>query len=92
MDRSQDAITAFKRLLTRNPDHVRGHFLLAMVYADAGQHQEAREELAACWALNPTYSPEGIRGVVPYKDQDLVDHWMGNLRMLQTDPPKTVSD
>jgi adenylate cyclase len=82
-DRSEEAIAAFKRLLTRNPDHVRGHFLLAMVYADAGRDQEAREEIAACRAINPSYSPEGIRGVVPYKDRDLVDHWMENVRRLQ---------
>ena len=69
--------------MTRNPDYVRGHFLLAMVYADAGQEQAARAELAACRAINPNYSPEGIRGIVPYKDQDLVDHWMENLSRLR---------
>jgi adenylate cyclase len=83
-DRSEDAIAAFKRLLTRNPDHVRGHFLLAMVYADAGRDQEARVEIAACRAINPSYSPEGMRGVIPYKARDLVDHWMATVRRLQT--------
>ena len=70
--RRNEAIAAFKRLLTRNPDHVRGHFILAMIYTDAGRKQEAREEIALCRAINPSYSLEGIRGIVPYKNQDLV--------------------
>ncbi|NOT55108.1 MAG: tetratricopeptide repeat protein [Deltaproteobacteria bacterium] len=83
-DRSADAIAAFQRLFTRSPDHVRGHFFLAMVYADAGQDHEARAELATCRTINPTYSPEGMRGIVPYKNQDLVEHWMENVRRLHT--------
>jgi adenylate cyclase len=89
--RNDEAILAFQRLLTRNPEHQRGHFLLAMVYADAGREQEARVEMAACMAVNPTYSPKGIRGIVPYKDGDLVDHWMETARQLQADIAKSDS-
>jgi adenylate cyclase len=81
--RYDEAITAFKRLLTRNPDHLRAHFFLAMVYSAIGRTDEARAEVAACGNLDPSYSLERVRDKIPYRDRALVERWMTALRELQ---------
>jgi adenylate cyclase len=87
--RHQEAITAFKRLLTRNPDHLRTRFFLAMVYNETGRREEAREEIEACKSLNPSLYIQRMRQIIPYKDQSLVDRWLNTLVELGV---KRVSD
>ncbi|HEV8717488.1 MAG TPA: tetratricopeptide repeat protein [Candidatus Binatia bacterium] len=81
--RHEEAITAFKRLLTRNPDHLRAHFFLAMVYSEIGRKDEARAEIAASGNSDPAYSLERVRDKIPYRDRALVERWMATLRQLQ---------
>jgi len=81
--RHEEAITAFKRLLTRNPDHPRAHFFLAMVYGELGRTDEARAEIAASGRIDPAYSLERVRDKIPYRDRALVERWMATLRELR---------
>ena len=78
----EEAIMAFKRLLTRNPDHLRTHFFLAMVYHETGRKEEAQRQIEACRVLNPSSYMKRMRQIIPYKDQSLVNRWMKALREL----------
>jgi len=80
--RYDEAITAFKRLLTRNPEHLRAHFFLAMAYNETGRKAEAREEIEACGRLSPSSYIRRMRQIIPYKDQSLVDRWINALHEL----------
>lgn len=82
LGRHEEAIIAHKRLLTRNPDHARAYFFLALLYYEVGRIDDAREALAACQRISPTYSFRQMKSIIPYKDQTLVDRWMVVLREL----------
>ncbi len=82
--RYEEAIPVFKRLLTRNPDNLHAHFLLAITYSERGRTEEARAELAACRDISPTYSLERVRDRIPYRDPTLVERWMKMLRELRS--------
>ncbi len=78
------AISAFKRLLTRNPDHLHGHFLLAITYNELGRTEEARTELSACGDLPPTYFLEQVKDRIPYQDPTIIERWVNILRELRS--------
>jgi adenylate cyclase len=82
LGRHEEAIVAFKRLLTRNPDHARAYFVLALLYHEVGRKEDARKALAAGQRINPTYSLQRMRSMVPFKDQAFVERWIAALREL----------
>jgi tetratricopeptide (TPR) repeat protein len=82
--RYEEAITAFKRLLTRNPDHLHGHFFLAIAYNEIGHTEEARSELSACGDIDRTYSLEHVRDRIPYRDPAIIERWVNILRKLRS--------
>ena len=83
LGRYEEAIVAYKRLLTRNPDHSRAYFFLALLYYEVGRKQDAQEALAACKRTNPAFSSPRTRGLVPYKDQTIVKRWATILQELE---------
>jgi adenylate cyclase len=82
--RYEEAIGAFKRLLTRNPDHVHGRFFLAIAYSEIGRTEEARAEIAACGDIDPAYYLERAKDRIPYRDPTLMERWANILRKLQS--------
>lgn len=89
--RHEEAMTLFKRLLTRNPNNLHAHFFLAITYGEMGRAEEARAELAACVAIDPTYSLERARDRIPYRDPTLLDRWVHIVRKLQPQSKKADS-
>lgn len=85
--RYEEAVAAFKRLLARNPDHLRAHFFLAVTYAELGRGEEARAEMAECARLGPPESLEHMRQRIPYQDQSLLDRWMAFVREFWPQTP-----
>ena len=83
--RREEALTAFKRVLTRNPEHVRVHFLLAIIHSELGHIEEARAAIQHVIRINPSYSLPRLKETVPYKDPALVERWMDHLRALGID-------
>src|SRR4030095_10064024 len=59
--RYEEAIAAYKRVLTRNPNLLLAHLGLAVVYSELGREEEARAEAAEVLRLNPKYSLEVLR-------------------------------
>src|SRR6266849_8607109 len=80
MGRYEEAIAAFKRALTRNPDLLPVHINLAVVYSELGREEEARAEAAEVLRLNPKYSLEVLRQRFPYKDPAVLERDLAALR------------
>ena len=66
--RYEEAIAAFKRALTRNPDLLPAHQSLAGIYGELGREEEARTEAAEVLRISPNFSLERWRQISPYKD------------------------
>ena len=61
LGRYEEAITAQKRVLTRNPDVLPAHVELAIIYNELGREEEARAEEAAVQRLSPHFPLEQLR-------------------------------
>ena len=78
--RYEEAITALKRAVTRNPDHLTAHSVLAVVYSELGREEEARAEAAEILRISPHYSLEVVRQRMPYKEQAALERFLEGLR------------
>lgn len=81
--RYQDAIEALQERLTRNPDTDISHVLLAACYGRLGMVEEARSSWAKALSINPVYSLEDKRRVLPYKNPADFKDFAEGLRMAK---------
>ncbi|MBI3245930.1 MAG: tetratricopeptide repeat protein [Deltaproteobacteria bacterium] len=79
----EDALAAFKRVLTRNPEHERAYFFLGLIYSEFGRKAEALAALAMVKKLNPASSLQQLKEKVPYLDQNLMKRWIDQLDSLE---------
>ena len=63
-----DAIAALKRRIIRNPNTDASRILLAAAYGHIGFFEEARIQWAEAHRINPEYSLEHRRKILPYTD------------------------
>ena len=70
LGRYEDAVASLKRRLVRNPDTDVSRVLLAASYGHLGRFDEARVEWQEVFRINPDYSLEYRRKVLPYKNPD----------------------
>jgi adenylate cyclase len=77
---AEEAVTALKRALIRNPEFLAAHLHLAVAYSELGQEAEARAEVAAVLRLTPNYSLAGVRQRLPYKDPVVFERLLAALR------------
>jgi TolB-like protein/Flp pilus assembly protein TadD len=75
-----DAEAALKRRLVRNPDTDISRVLLAACYGHLGRKDEARAAWEETLRVNPEYSLEHRRRVLPYKDPADFDRIVEGLR------------
>jgi tetratricopeptide (TPR) repeat protein len=68
LGRYQDAIEALQERLSRNPDTDISYVLLAACYGRLGMVDEAGSSWAKALTINPNYSLEDRRRVLPYKN------------------------
>ncbi len=68
LNHHEEAEVMLKRTLTRNPEYVFAHSLLAAVYAEVGRQAEAEAELATVLRLSPQSSLTLIKERAPYKE------------------------
>jgi adenylate cyclase len=78
--RYDEAITTLKIAGIRNPDHLPLHLHLTVSYSELGRDEEARAEVAELRRLSPTYSLEGVRQVMPFKDPADLERYLAALR------------
>ena len=67
---SPEAAALLKRRILRNPDTDSSRVLLAAAYGQMGQFEEAREAWREALRVNPAYSLEHRRKVLPYKNPE----------------------
>jgi adenylate cyclase len=68
--RYEEAIGLLKRRLVRNPGTDVSRVLLAASYGHLGRFEDARQEWRDVFRVNPDYSLEHRRKVLPYKNPD----------------------
>ena len=74
LERDEEAIGLFKRVVLRSPDHLTAHTFLAAIYSELGQEAEARVEVAELLRINPNYSSQIVQERTPYADAALIEH------------------
>jgi adenylate cyclase len=70
LGRFPEAAALLKRRILRNPDTDSSRMLLAAAYGQMGQSDEAREAWRGLQGVNPNYSLEHRRKVLPYKNPE----------------------
>lgn len=78
--RYEEAIVPLKRYLTRYPNRLPAHSILAATYSELGKDAEARVEAAEILRLNPNFSLEVHKQRAPIKDQAVVERQLAALR------------
>jgi adenylate cyclase len=80
LGRTEEAATALRRVLTRNPDHLTAHLNLAVCLSELGQIEEARQEIAEVLRINPQFSLTDLRERIPYKDPAVLERIVKGLQ------------
>ena len=75
-----EAISLLKRRIIRKPDTDISRVLLAATYGHLGRVDDARAQWADALAVNPNFSLEQRRQVLPYKDPADFEHILDGLR------------
>jgi adenylate cyclase len=78
--RYEEAITAYKKALQKNPDDIFTHIGLAATYVKLGQEKEARAEAKEVIRIHPKFSLANFAKSVHFKDQAGVDDFIECLR------------
>ena len=69
-----------QRFLSRYPNRLDMHFMLAAVYSELGQAVEAQAEAAEVLRLNPQFSLEVHKQRMPIKDPAVLERHLAALR------------
>jgi tetratricopeptide (TPR) repeat protein len=80
LERFEDAVQALQARLARQPHSDVSHVLLAACYGHLGRAQEARAAWQEALRLNPDYSIEHRRRILPYKHPADFEHMVEGLR------------
>jgi adenylate cyclase len=78
--RFEEARTSLQRYLSRYPNFLPSHLMLAAVYSELGQAAEARAEAAEVLRLNPKFSLAVHRQRMPIKDPAVLERHLAALR------------
>ena len=80
MGRYSETVGLLKRRILRNPDTDASRVLLAASYGQMGLIEEAREAWREALRINPDYSLEHRRKVLPYKNPEDFEQVVEGLR------------
>ena len=78
--RVEEAITTLKRAVSLVPNDPVPHQTLAAIYSALGREEEARAEAAEVLRLNPSFSLEGLKQRLPFKDPAVAEQYLASLR------------
>ena len=79
MGQYKKSVVALKRRLIRKPDSDISRVLLAAAYGHLGELDKARAEWQEALRINPDYSLEHRRQILPYKDTSDFEHMVAGL-------------
>lgn len=86
LGRFDEAEIAFKRRLTLAPRSDMTRFYLACLYGRIGRYEEARRYWREILEINPSFSVDHLKRVLPYRDPDLLDRLVDGLREAGVSP------
>jgi adenylate cyclase len=78
--RYEEARAPLQRFLSRYPNRLDIHLMLAVVYSELGQETEARAEAAEVLRLNPNFSLEVHKQRMPINDVVVLERHLAALR------------
>jgi adenylate cyclase len=88
LGRLDDAAKSFERRLTRSPRSDMSRAYLASIRGAEGRGDEARRLWTELLEINPKFSPERLRKVLPYKDPSWFERFASGLRSAGIMPPE----
>ena len=80
LGRYEDAVAILKRRLIRNPETDITRVLLAAAYGHLDRLEESRAEWAEALRVNPDFSLEHRKQILPYKDPADLERILEGLR------------
>ncbi len=84
LGKHEDAITALRECITRDPDRYAAHKSLAVIYGLLGRKEEAQAEVAELFRLRPhggfDASLTDVREKMPFKDQEVLERHVEGMR------------
>ncbi len=80
LGRFDEAEIAFKRRLTLAPRSDMTRFYLACLYGHTGRHEEARRYWKEMLEVNPNFSLDHLKRILPYRDPTTLDRLVDGLR------------
>ena len=78
--RYEEAVSAYKKVFQRAPNHLQAHLWLAATYSMMDREKEARAEVAEALRINPKISLDSITKRTYIKDQSVIDKRNNALR------------
>jgi tetratricopeptide (TPR) repeat protein len=78
--RYEEAQASLQQFLTRYPEFLGAHLILAAVYSEVGKEAEAQAEAAEVLRLNPKFSLEVHKERMPIKDPAVLERHLAALR------------
>jgi TolB-like protein len=78
--RFEEAVSAYKMAIQREPNNIFAHLNLAGTYIMMGRDKEAHAEAAEVLRINPKFSLEFWEKVLPYRDRSVSDNLINVLR------------
>jgi adenylate cyclase len=78
--RFEEAISAYKNSLQREPNNIFAHTGKAATHIMMGQEEEARAEAEEVLRINPNFSLDALAKSLPFKNQSMIDNYIGALR------------
>jgi TolB-like protein/Tfp pilus assembly protein PilF len=78
--RHEEAISACKKVLHREPKNVIARLVLAATYSFSGREEEARAEAAEILRIDPQFSLERLAKTRPHKNQANTERFIDSLR------------
>ncbi len=76
----EEAISAYEKVVTRQPDNLFAHIGLTSVYSLSGREKEAGAAASEVIKINPKFSVERIAKTWPGKDQSIKNRFIDSLR------------
>jgi adenylate cyclase len=78
--RYEEALEPGKRAAALAPNTTIVHFNLAVIYSELGRMEEAQAEVAEMLRINPNFSVEFFRQLLPFKDPAMLERHLAALR------------
>jgi adenylate cyclase len=80
LKRYGEAVRCLRECALRLPNLYFSHLWLASAYAQLGQIEEARKEAEEVLRINPGFTIEGYKRLLPYKDPKDLEHRLDGMR------------